>query len=57
MADERKPVSMEELAFSNMWELEGLVMLLEKQKLIPREELLEEIKTVQVRAQVKRKEN
>ena len=28
MPDERKPVSMEELTFSNMWEQEGLVRLL-----------------------------
>ena len=31
MADEHKPVSMEELAFSNMWQLEGLVRLLDEQ--------------------------
>jgi hypothetical protein len=57
MANKRETVSHEELVFSNMWYLEGLIVLLEKKGLITREELLEEIKEGQIQAQDKRREN
>jgi hypothetical protein len=57
MADERKPVSMEELTMSNMWQQEGLVSLLVKKGLITRDELLNEVKAAQIEAQDKRREN
>ena len=44
----QKPVSIEELAISNMWELEALINILEQKGLILKEELLEEIKKLKV---------
>jgi hypothetical protein len=52
----RDTVSHEELIFSSMWQLEGLVVLLEKKGLITRQELLEEIKEAQIQAQRKKNE-
>ena len=57
MADKDKPISIEELAFSNMWQAEGLVSPLEKKGLITREELLEEIRAAQIETEEKRREN
>jgi hypothetical protein len=44
MHEKEKPISLEELAISNMWELEALINVLVQKNLITKEELLEEIK-------------
>ena len=42
----KQTVSLEELAISNMWEIEALINLLNKKGLLSIEELLEEIKQI-----------
>jgi hypothetical protein len=44
MVRQEKPVSLEELAISNMWELGVLINVLVEKKLITKEELLEEVR-------------
>ena len=57
MSSDDKKVSTEELALSNMWQLEAMISLLEKKGVMTRQELLDEVKQAQLKAQDKRREN
>ncbi len=46
MAEEREPVSLEDLVYSQMIQLEAVTRLLVKRGVITKDELLEEVKTV-----------
>jgi hypothetical protein len=46
MNNKEKPVTLEELAISNMWEIEALINVLDRKGLISKEELLEEVKKI-----------
>jgi len=57
MSEKGEQVSIEELAFSNMWQLEAMISLLEKKGVMTRKELLDEVQDLQVKAEEKRREN
>ncbi len=57
MADKNKPISMEEIAISNMYQIEAMIRLMENKGLLERTELLEEIQKIEIEQREKRKQN